>query len=280
MARTIVSTDWLYQHQNAPDVVIVHAILEFEKTNDELRQQYADNRIPGAILFDIDEVADSNNPLPHMLPPSEKFSSIMRKMGVGDGQKVIVYDAEGNFCASRVWWMFRTFGVRDVRVLDGGLPKWIAEGKPVSDGQPRPRQERHFTSRFQSMCVRDMEDVAAALSSKTDQVLDARSHERFTGQEEESREGLRSGHMPGSFNIYYHDVMNEDCTMKSPEELRTVFENSGLDLSKPIITTCGSGVTAAILSLALEMIGHRDHPVYDGSWTEWAGDASSPVVQG
>ena len=280
MAGTIVSTDWLNDHLDAPDVVIVHAILEFEKTNAELRQQYAESRIPGAILFDIDEVADSNNPLPHMLPPPEKFSSMMRKMGIGDGQKVVVYDGEGNFCASRVWWMFRTFGVRDVRVLDGGLPKWLAENRPVSDGPPRPRQERHFTSRFQSMCVRDMDDVAAALASDTDQVLDARSNDRFTGKEAESREGLRSGHMPGAFNVYYRDVMNDDWTMKSPDELRTIFENAGLDLSKPIITTCGSGVTAAILSLGLEMIGHRDHPVYDGSWTEWGGSQTAAIEKG
>ena len=276
----IVSTDWLYDHLEAPDIVVVHAILAFEKPLEELTAEYFDGRIPSAVLFDVDVVADSNNPLPHMLPPAEKFSSMMRKMGIGDGQRVVVYDSSGNFCASRVWWMFKTFGVEDVCVLDGGLPKWIAEGKPLTDGQPRPRQERHFTARFQSMGVRDMDDVTQALKTGSDQVIDARSNDRFIAKEKETREGLRSGHMPNSLNVYYKDVMNADFTMKSPDELRTIFAAAGVDLNQPTITSCGSGVTAAIVSLALEIIGHYDNAVYDGSWTEWGGVPENEIVEG
>ncbi len=276
----IVSTDWLYDHLEAPDIVVVHAILAFEKPLEELRAEYFDGRIPSAVLFDVDVVADSNNPLPHMLPPAEKFSSMMRKMGIGDGQRVVVYDSSGNFCASRVWWMFKTFGVKDVCVLDGGLPKWIAEGKPLADGQPRPRQERHFTARFQSMGVRDMDDVTQALKTGSDQVIDARSNDRFIAKEKETREGLRSGHMPNALNVYYKDVMNADFTMKSPDELRKIFTAAGVDLNQPTITSCGSGVTAAIVSLALEIIGHYDNAVYDGSWTEWGGVPENTVIEG
>jgi len=276
----IVSTDWLYDHLEAPDIVVVHAILAFEKPLEELTAEYFDGRIPSAVLFDVDVVADSNNPLPHMLPSAEKFSSMMRKMGIGDGQRVVVYDSSGNFCASRVWWMFKTFGVEDVCILDGGLPKWIAEGKPLADGQPRPRQERHFTARFQSMGVRDMEDVTQAIKTSSDQIIDARSNDRFIAKEKETREGLRSGHMSNALNVYYKDVMNPDSTMKTPDELRKIFAAAGVDLNKPSITSCGSGVTAAIISLALEMIGHRDNAVYDGSWTEWGGVDDNEIIEG
>lgn len=276
----IVSTNWLHEHLDAPDIVVVHAVLAFEKTLEELTAEYNEARIPGAVMFDVDVVADSNNPLPHMLPPAEKFSSQMRKMGIGDGQRVVVYDTSGNFCASRVWWMFKTFGVRDVCVLDGGLPKWLLEEKPVSEGQTRPRQDRHFTARFQSMCVRDMDDVRDAVNSDDDQIIDARSADRFTGKEKETREGLASGHMPNALNVYYKDTMNENSTMKSANELRALFEAAGVDLNKSTITTCGSGVTAAILSLGLEIAGHKANAVYDGSWTEWGAEPSNDVIEG
>jgi thiosulfate/3-mercaptopyruvate sulfurtransferase len=276
----IVSTDWLAEHLEAPDIVIVHAILAFEQTRKELKAEYDEARIPGAILFDVDEIADRDDPLPHMMPTAVQFSSQMRKLGIGDGQRVVVYDSSGNFSASRVWWMFRTFGLDDVVVLDGGLPKWKKEGHPTAEGVPRPRQERHFTARFQAMGVRDMDDVREALKTGSDQIVDARSAARFTGQEKETRAGLRSGRMPGSLNVYYKDVLTEDGTMKSPDELRKIFDAAGVNLKKPTITTCGSGVTAAILSLGLEMIGHRDNAVYDGSWTEWGACEENPVDQG
>ncbi len=280
MGSPIVSTDWLHEHLEAPDIVIIHAMLAFEKTLDELKAEYLETRIPGALPFDIDEIADQSAPLAHTMPSAVQFSSQMRKMGVGDGQRIVVYDTSGNFCASRVWWMFRTFGIEDVVVLDGGLPKWLAEEKPVASGQPRPFKDRHFTARVQSMNVRDMDDVRQALATGGDQVVDARSPDRFTGKEKETREGIRSGRMPGALNVYYKDLMHENQTMKSVEELRQVFKAAGVDLKKPIITSCGSGVTAAIVSLGFEIAGHRGAAVYDGSWTEWGGCDENEVVTG
>jgi len=230
MASPIVSTDWLLEHLEAPDIVIIHAILAFEKPLEELEAEYSETRIPGALPFNIDEIADQSDPLPHMFPNAVQFSSQMRKMGVGDGQRIVVYDTSGNFSASRVWWMFKTFGIDDVVVLDGGLPKWIAEDKPLSSGTPRPFKDRHFTARFQTMNVRDMYDVHSALKSDAIQVVDVRSNERFTGAEQEPREGLRAGHMPGSINVYYKDLLNDNATMKSADELRAKFESAGVDL--------------------------------------------------
>lgn len=280
MGSPIVSTDWLHEHLEAPDIVIIHAMLAFEKTLDELKVEYLETRIPGALPFDIDEIADQSAPLAHTMPSAVQFSSQMRKMGVGDGQRIVVYDTSGNFCASRVWWMFRTFGIEDVVVLNGGLPKWMAEEKPVASGEPRPFRDRHFTARVQSMNVRDMDDVRQALANGDDQVVDARSPDRFTGKEKEIREGIRSGHMPGARNVYYKDLMKDDQTMKSADEIRAIFTAAGVDLKKPIITSCGSGVTAAILSLGLEIAGHRGAAVYDGSWTEWGGCKDNEVVTG
>ena len=280
MASPIVSTDWLLEHLEAPDIVIIHAILAFEKPLEELEAEYSETRIPGALPFNIDEIADQLDPLPHMFPNAVQFSSQMRKMGVGDGQRIVVYDTSGNFSASRVWWMFKTFGIDDVVVLDGGLPKWIAEDKPLSSGTPRPFKDRHFTARFQTMNVRDMYDVHSALKSDAIQVVDVRSNERFTGAEQEPREGLRAGHMPGSINVYYKDLLNDNATMKSADELRAKFESAGVDLKKPIITSCGSGITACIASLGLEIIGHHSTSVYDGSWTEWGGCDDNAVVTG
>jgi len=280
MTSPIVSTDWLNEHLQAPDIVIIHAMLAFGKTIAELKAEYRETRIPGALPFDINEIADQSAPLAHTMPSAVQFSSQMRKMGVGDGQRIVVYDTLGNFCASRVWWMFKTFGIDDVVVLDGGLPKWMMEEKPFSNGRPRPLHDRHFTSRFRSMNVRDMDDVREALKSNGDQVIDARSADRFSGKEKETREGVRSGHMPGALNVYYKDLQNDDATMKSPDELRQIFYATGVDLKKPVITSCGSGVTAAIVSLGLEMVGCRDVALYDGSWTEWGACNENEVITG
>ena len=280
MASPIVSTGWLQEHLEAPDIVIIHAMLPFEKTAAELKAEYLETRIPGALPFDIDEIADQSAPLAHTMPSAVQFTSQMRKMGVGDGQRIVVYDTVGNFCASRVWWMFRTFGIEDVVVLDGGLPKWMEEEKPIASGEPRPYKDRHFTARFQSMNVRDMDDVREALKSGGDQVVDVRSPDRFTGKEKETREGLRSGRMNGALNVYYKDVLNENQTMKSADELRAIFAAANVDLKTPIITSCGSGITAAIVSLGFEIAGHRGAAVYDGSWTEWGSCDENEVVTG
>lgn len=266
--KTLVSTAWLERHLKDPDLRIFDASWYMAEMNRDARAEYDAAHIPGARFFDIDEISDQRSALPHMVPPTEKFISRMRAMGVGDGHQVVVYDGAGLFSAARVWWLFRLMGKTDVAVLDGGFPKWRAEGRPVEDMAPMMR-DRHITVSKQNQMVKDVTQVAAAAKLKDHEILDARSPGRFRGQEPEPREGLRSGHIPGSKNIHYRTLLNDDGTMKSPEALKKVFQAAGVDLSKPAITTCGSGVTAAIISLALERIGHRDHALYDGSWTEW-----------
>jgi thiosulfate/3-mercaptopyruvate sulfurtransferase len=266
--KTLVSTDWLAAHLSDPDLRILDASWYLPDAGRDGQTEYAAAHIPGARFFDIDEISDTRSELPHMVPPVEKFMSRMRAMGVGDGHQVVVYDGAGLFSAARVWWLFRLMGKTDVAVLDGGFPKWRAEGRAIEDMPPMVR-DRHMTVIRQNALVRDVTQVAAAAKLGDHEIIDARSAPRFRGEEPEPRDGLRSGHIPGSKNVPYKAVLNEDGTMKTPDELRAIFEAAGVDLSKPAITTCGSGVTAAILFLALERIGHRDHAVYDGSWAEW-----------
>lgn len=266
--QLLVSTDWLSKHLGAPDLRILDASMYLPGSGRDGRAEYDASHIPGARFFDIDDISDSASDLPHMVPPVEKFVSRMRAMGIGDGHRVIVYDGAGLFSAARVWWLFRLMGKRDVAVLDGGFPKWVAEGRPVEDMAPVMR-DRHFTASRDAGLVKDVTQVAAASKLGSHQIIDARSPGRFAGTEPEVRPGLRSGHIPGSINVHYATLLNTDGTMKDEDALRTIFEAAGADLSRPTITTCGSGVTAAILSLALERIGHHQHAVYDGSWTEW-----------
>lgn len=266
--KTLVSTDWLATHLKDPDLRIFDASWYLPDMGRDARAEYDAAHIPGARFFDIDEISDQRSDLPHMAPPPEKFISRMRAMGVGDGHQVVVYDGAGMFSAARVWWLFRLMGKTDVAVLDGGFGKWRAEGRPVEDMPPMMR-DRHITVSRQNQLVRDVTQVAAAAKLGDHEIVDARSPGRFSGQEPEPRPGMRSGHIPGSKNVHYRTMLNDDGTMKTSEDLKKVFEAAGIDLSKPVITTCGSGVTAAILSLALERMGHRDHALYDGSWSEW-----------
>ncbi len=275
----LVSTEWLAARLTAPDIRILDGSLYLPGDPRDGRAEYLKAHIPGARFFDIEEISDQHSPLPHMLPPVEMFVSRVRKMGIGDGHRVIVYDQQGLFSAARVWWTFRVFGHQDVAVLDGGLPKWIAEGRPVEQEEPEPR-ERHFTGRRNAGLVRDVTQVAEAAKLEAEQIVDARAPGRFRGEEPEPRQGLRSGHIPGSRNVYYGDLLNPDKTMKSPEEIRALFEKAGVDLTKPLVTSCGSGVTAAILSLALNRIGHTRNAVYDGSWSEWGAYADLAVETG
>ncbi|RDC74024.1 3-mercaptopyruvate sulfurtransferase [Rhodovulum sp. 12E13] len=266
--RTLVSTDWLAAHLSDPDLRVLDASLYLPGTDRDARAEYEAAHIPGARFFDIDEVSDSRSELPHMAPPPEKFMSRCRAMGVGDGHQVVVYDGAGLFSAARVWWLFRLMGKPDIAVLDGGFPKWQAEGRPVEDLPPLAR-DRHMTAQRQAHLVKDVTQVAQAAKLRDWQIVDARSPGRFAGEEPEPRAGLRSGHIPGSTNLHYRQLLNEDGTMKDAAGLRAAFNAAGVDLGKPVITTCGSGVTAAIVNLALARLGHEGNALYDGSWAEW-----------
>jgi thiosulfate/3-mercaptopyruvate sulfurtransferase len=279
VTRSVVSTDWLADRLSAPDIVILDASYHLPTLKRDAKAEYLAEHIPRALFFDIDEIADSTNPLPHMLPSPEKFASHMRRMGIGDGKQVIVYDSVGLFSAARAWWMFRVFGHDDVAVLDGGLPKWKAEGRPLAEGPPGPVQERHFTARFNSVLVRDKDEVRRAIETGDAEIADARSAGRFVGAEPEPRAGLRSGHMPGAHNVHYAQLLNPDGTLKDLAGIKAALTSAGIDLSRPVVTSCGSGVTAAILNLGLELVGHTDHSLYDGSWSEWGADPDVPVTK-
>jgi len=277
--KTLVSTTWLAAHLRDPDLRVLDASWYLPAAGRDARAEYAAAHIPGARFFDIDEISDQRSALPHMAPPPEKFISRMRAMGVGDGHQVVVYDGSGLFSAARVWWLFRLMGKTDVAVLDGGLPKWRAEGRDTEDMPPVLR-DRHITISRQNALVRDVTQVAHASKLGEAEIIDARSGPRFRGEVADARPGLRAGHIPGSRNVPYAAVQNADGTLLDPAALRAVFEAAGVDLKKPAITSCGSGVTAAVLSLALERIGHRNHALYDGSWAEWGMYDDLPVEKG
>lgn len=277
--KTLVSTEWLAAHLKDPDLRVLDASWYLPDAGRDAKAEYAAAHIPGARFFDIDEISDQRSALPHTVPPVEKFISRMRAMGVGDGHQVVVYDGAGIFSAARVWWTFRLMGKVDVAVLDGGFPKWRAEGREIEDMPPVVR-DRHMTVSRQNHLIKDVTQVAHASKLREAEILDARSAGRFKGEAPEPRAGLRGGHIPGSKNVPFGTLLNQNGTMKAVPELRAVFEAAGVDLSKPAITTCGSGVTAAVISLALERIGHRNHALYDGSWAEWGMYDDLPVEKG
>ena len=266
--KTLVSTDWLAAHLKDPDLRILDASWYLPDAGRNAKAEYMAAHIPGARFFDMDEITDHRSTLPHMAPPAEKFISRMRAMGVGDGHQVVIYDGMGLFSAARVWWTFRLMGKTDVAVLDGGLPKWRAEGRELEDMPPIVK-DRHMTTSRQNHLVKDVTQIAHAAKLAEAVIIDARSPARFAGDAPEPRPGLRSGHITGARNVPYTTLLNDNGTMKPAAELAQVFKAAGVNLAKPIITTCGSGVTAAILSLALDRIGHKNHALYDGSWAEW-----------
>ena len=266
--NTLVSTQWLKANQQDPNVRILDASWHMPSDGRDASNEFVNGHILNARFFDIDDISDHRSTLPHMVPPVEKFMSRVRALGVGDGHQIIVYDTKGLFSAARVWWLFRLMGHTSVAVLDGGLPKWIADGNPLSTTAPVIR-DRHMTVKQQLQMVRDVTQVAHAAKLNDHEIIDARSGTRFIGEVPEPRTDLRSGHIPNSKNLPFTKVLNTDHTMKTVPELTKVFKNAGIDLNKPAITTCGSGITAAVLSLALQRVGKTDHALYDGSWTEW-----------
>ncbi len=277
--QVLGSTGWLDAHLRDPDLRLLDASWYLPEMGRDARAEYLAGHIPGARFFDIDEIADLRSELPHMAPPVEKFMSRMRAMGVGDWHQVVVYDGAGLLSAARVWWLFRLMGKRDVAVLDGGLPKWRAEGRALSDMPPVVR-DRHMTTSRQNQLVKDVTEVARAAKLGDHTIIDARAPARFRGEAAEPRPGLRAGHIPGSRNVFYRDLLQDDFTMRPVDDLRATFEAAGVDLRKPAITTCGSGITAAVLSLALERMGKTDHALYDGSWAEWGMYDDLPIATG
>jgi thiosulfate/3-mercaptopyruvate sulfurtransferase len=269
--KTLVSTSWLMAHLKDPDLRLLDASWYLPDMARNGREEYNNAHIPGARFFDIDEVSDHRSELPHMVPPVEKFMSRVHQ--------IVVYDGAGLFSAARVWWLFQLMGHSDIAVLDGGLPKWQAEGHPTEDMAPVIR-DRHMTVRRQNQMVRDVTQVSAAAKLGDYEIIDARAATRFAGTAPEPRAGLRSGHIPGSKNVCYRDLLRSDNTMKDPDVLRQVFVDAGVDLAKPAITSCGSGVTAAILNLAMQRIGKTNHSLYDGSWSEWGMSPTLPVATG
>jgi len=278
----IVETDWLASHLDAPDIVVLDGSMHLPNSGRNAKEEFAEQRIPGALFFDINEVSDTSSSLPHMLPSPEKFSSCVRKMGIGNGSRVVIYDTAGLFSAARVWWMFRIMGHNDVAILNGGLPKWLGENLALEDGPARRPRECHFTARFQPSKTKSIDYVLKTVTTdNSPQVVDARAAARFAGTAPEPRPELKSGHIPGSYNVPFGNLLESNGTLKCPEDIKQAFLDVGVDLSKPIITSCGSGVTAAVLVLGLELIGKtKSVALFDNSWSQWGTADGVPVETG
>lgn len=276
---SLVSTEWFANEMEANDLRIVDASAHLPAAGRNAAAEYEAGHIPGAVFLNLSELVDSGAAVENTLPTPEKFASHMQGLGLGDGSRIVIYDDSDVKTSARAWFMFRVFGVHSVAILDGGLAKWKAEGRPLATGKEMPRQ-RHFTALPNPKRLRSKQDVLANIDSGTEQLVDARGAPRYAGAEAETRPGLASGHIPGSINLPYKELFNPDGTYKDREGLRAAFEKSGVDLSRPVITSCGSGITACVVAFGMHLLGKRDVALYDGSWTEWGADPDTPKATG
>jgi thiosulfate/3-mercaptopyruvate sulfurtransferase len=277
--ESLVSTEWLGPELGAPGLHVVDASWFLPGDSRDARAEYEAAHIPGAVFFDLDEISDPDSPLPHMLPSEARFASRMRSLGIGDGGRIVFYDDSPLHSAARAWWMIRTFGAREIALLDGGLAKWKAEGRPLESGTPSIRPG-HFTPALDRDAVADKAFIAAIPGDSDWQIADARSPGRFRGDEPEPRPGLASGHIPGSRNLPFGRLFEGDGRWKRGDALRAAFEEAGIDLARPLATSCGSGVTAATLLFGAHLLGKEDVKLYDGSWAEWGADPAAPKAVG
>jgi thiosulfate/3-mercaptopyruvate sulfurtransferase len=278
--ESLVTTQWLADALGASDLRVVDATLFLPTDGRDAAAEYEADHIPGAVFMDLANLVDSANPLPSMLPSAEKFASRMQSLGLGDGSRIVLYDNSNFKTSARAWWMLaKVFGAHGVAILDGGLAKWKAENRPTEAGKVTLRH-RHFTAWKDKEAVRDKGQMLANLESKAEQVLDARGAGRFTGEEPETNPALASGHIPGAKNLPYDQLFDADGTWKQGDALKAAFTGAGIDLDKPLVTTCGSGITASVLAFGAHLLGKKDVALYDGSWSEWGADASTPKETG
>ncbi|MFM5894796.1 MAG: 3-mercaptopyruvate sulfurtransferase [Novosphingobium sp.] len=272
---SLVTTEWLANEMGASDLRIVDCTKHLAGTGRDALAEYEAGHIPGAVFMDLADLTDTSNPVENMLPSAEKFASRMQSLGLGDGSRIVLYDDSAVKTAARAWFMLKMFGAHDVALLDGGIAKWKAEGRPLAQGKETLRH-RHFTAWQDDSNVRTKADVLANLHAKAEQVVDARGAARWSGADPDPRPGIAAGHIPGSLNVPFTELYNADGTFKNKAGLKAAFEAAGVDLSKPITTSCGSGVTASVLLFALSLLGKEDTALYDGSWSEWGADPDTP----